>query len=219
VAVWTIVVAGGSGSRFGGEVPKQYRRLGEGRVLDLALAAARSVSDGVVLVVGESYRDHPEPRADAVVVGGATRSASVRAGLAAVPDDGTVDVVLVHDGARPLASPALFGRVVAAVRAGADGAVPGVAVTDTVKRVDGDVVVETPPREALVAVQTPQGFRPGVLRAAYAGGGEGTDDAAVVEAVGGRVVVVAGEAANRKVTTPHDLATMSAALGGSPVAE
>jgi 2-C-methyl-D-erythritol 4-phosphate cytidylyltransferase len=220
--VWTVVVAGGSGSRFGGEVPKQYLKLGGGRVLDLALAAARAASDGVVLVVGESYRDDPEPLADAVVVGGGTRSASVRAGLAAVPDDGTVAVVLVHDGARPLASPALFERVVAAVRAGADGAVPGVAVADTVKRVADGVVVETPARSALVAVQTPQGFRPRVLRAAYAAGREGTDDAAVVEAAGGRVVVVAGEAANRKVTTPHDLAVMAAALGraeGFPVGE
>jgi 2-C-methyl-D-erythritol 4-phosphate cytidylyltransferase len=206
--VWTIVVAGGSGSRFGGEVPKQYRRLGEGRVLDHALAAARSVSAGVVLVVGESFRNEPEPGADRVVVGGATRSASVRAGLAAVPDDGTVTVVLVHDGARPLASPALFARVVAAVRAGADAVVPGIAVADTIKRVDPDgVVVETPPRQSLVAVQTPQGFRVDALRAAHAGGGDATDDAALVEAIGGRVVVVPGDPSNRKVTTAHDLVT------------
>jgi 2-C-methyl-D-erythritol 4-phosphate cytidylyltransferase len=213
-AVWTIVVAGGSGSRFGGEIPKQYLRLGEGRVLDHSLAAARTVSDGVVLVVGASYRDRPEPLADVVVVGGATRSASVRAGLDAVPGDGRVEVVLVHDGARPLASPELFARVVAAVRAGADGAVPGVPVTDTVKVVDADrVVVDTPARDRLIAVQTPQGFRAEVLRAAHARGGDATDDAALVEAAGGRVVVVPGEPANRKVTTAHDLATMAAGLG------
>jgi 2-C-methyl-D-erythritol 4-phosphate cytidylyltransferase len=212
-AVWTIVVAGGSGSRFGGEVPKQYRQLGDGRVLDHSLAAARAAGDGVVLVVGAGFADRPEPLADVVVVGGATRSDSVRAGLAALPDDGTVEVVLVHDGARPLASSALFERVVAAVRAGADGAVPAVPVSDTIKRIAGGVVVETPAREALVAVQTPQGFRFEALRSAHAGGGEATDDAALVEAAGGRVVVVPGEPANRKVTTPHDLATMAAAAG------
>jgi 2-C-methyl-D-erythritol 4-phosphate cytidylyltransferase len=210
--VWTIIVAGGSGSRFGGGVPKQYLRLGGARVLDHSLAAARTVSDGVVLVVGESFRDRPEPRADVVVTGGATRSASVRAGLAAVPDDGTVEVILVHDGARPLASPDLFARVVAAVRAGADGVVPAVPVTDTIKRVADHVVVETPGRDTLVAVQTPQGFRAAALRAAHAAGGDATDDAALVEAIGGRVVVVPGEATNRKVTTPHDLVTMSTSL-------
>ena len=213
MAVWTIVVAGGAGTRFGGDVPKQYLSLGDARVLDHALAAARSVSDGVVLVVGAPFVDRAEPRADRVVAGGATRSASVRAGLAAVPDDGSVDVILVHDAARPRASADLFARVVDAVRAGADAVVPGVPVSDTIKRVaarDGRaVVVETPPRSELVAVQTPQGFRPAVLRAAHAGGAEATDDAAVVEAAGGAVVVVPGEPGNVKVTTPADLATLT----------
>jgi 2-C-methyl-D-erythritol 4-phosphate cytidylyltransferase len=195
-------------------VPKQYRHLGEARVLDHSLAAARSVSAGIVLVVGESFRDQREPLADRVVTGGRTRSDSVRAGLAAVPDDGTVDVILVHDGARPLASPDLFARVVEAVRDGADGVVPGVPVTDTIKRIEGDVVVETPARASLVAVQTPQGFRAGPLRAAHAGGGDATDDAALIEAAGGTVVVVPGETANRKVTTRHDLVTMAALLSG-----
>jgi 2-C-methyl-D-erythritol 4-phosphate cytidylyltransferase len=213
VAVWTIVVAGGSGTRFGGDVPKQYLPFGEGRVLDHALAAARSASDGVVLVVGAPFVDRAEPLADVVVAGGETRSGSVRAGLAAVPDDGSVDVILVHDAARPRASVELFGRVVAAVRAGADAVVPGVPVADTIKRIerraDRDVVVETPLRHELVAVQTPQGFRPDVLRAAHAGGADATDDAAVVEAAGGTVVVVPGEVGNMKVTTPADLATLT----------
>ena len=195
--VWTIIVAGGGGHRYGGA--KQYEPLGAGRVLDLAVTTARRVSDGVVVVV---------PAEDAVaeggVAGGATRAGSVRNGLAAVPPEATI--VCVHDAARPLASTELFGRVIAEVAAGADGVVPAVAVTDTVKLVDEDgVVVDTPPRERLVAVQTPQGFRAAVLRRAHATGMDGTDDASLVERLGGRVVTVPGEGWNRKITTPDDL--------------
>jgi 2-C-methyl-D-erythritol 4-phosphate cytidylyltransferase len=203
--VWTVVVAAGSGTRIG--VRKQFVPVGGREVVAWALEAAAAASDGVVLVVpaddvdGRAER-HREVR---VVAGGATRSASVRAGLAAVPAEAAV--VCVHDGARPFASPALFRAVVDAVRAGADGAVPGVAVTDTVKVVDAaGRVTATPDRDRLVAVQTPQAFAAGVLRAAHAAGGEGTDDAALVEAAGGTVVVVAGETVNRKVTRPEDLA-------------
>jgi 2-C-methyl-D-erythritol 4-phosphate cytidylyltransferase len=171
-------------------------------VLDWSLAAARSVADGVVLVVAPERAGDPEAAADVVVAGGGTRSASVRAGLAAVPE-GTA-VVVVHDAARPGASPGLFAAVVAAVREGADAAVPGVPVVDTIKRVV-DGVVETLDRSQLVAVQTPQAFRAAALRAAHAGGGEATDDGALVEAAGGRVVIVPGEPDNVKVTTPADL--------------
>src|SRR5688572_27256026 len=124
--IWTIVVAAGSGSRFGRA--KQYERLGDRRVLDWALAAASAVSEGVVLVVPPDSAGRREAGVDAVVPGGDTRSASVRAGLAAVP--GECDVVLVHDAARPLASVALFEAVIAAVQAGADAAVPGMAVAN-----------------------------------------------------------------------------------------
>ncbi|MCU1486024.1 MAG: ispD [Actinomycetia bacterium] len=198
--VWAVVVAAGSGARFGR--PKQYERLGDRRVLDWSLAAARSVAGGIVLVVAPERVRDPEPGADVIVAGGATRSASVRAGLAVVPDD--AEVVVVHDAARPAASPALFAAVVAAVRDGADAALPGVPVVDTIKRVVGDVV-ETLDRSELVAVQTPQAFRASALRAAHAGGAEATDDGALVEATGGRVVVVPGEPDNLKVTTPADL--------------
>src|SRR5687767_11211145 len=108
--VWAIVVAAGSGDRFGG--PKQYRPLDGRRVLDHALDACRAACDGVVLVVPPDRAADPEPGADAVVAGGATRAESVRAGLAAVPDD--AETVVVHDAARPWATPALFERVVAA---------------------------------------------------------------------------------------------------------
>jgi 2-C-methyl-D-erythritol 4-phosphate cytidylyltransferase len=102
--------------------------------------------------------------------------------------------------------------VVAAVRQGADGAIPGLPVVDTVKRVDGSTVLETLARDELVTVQTPQAFRATVLRAAHAGAADASDDAALVESVGGRVVVVPGEPANRKLTTPDDLAALVEAL-------
>ena len=200
VLVGAVVVAAGRGERFGG--PKQLRPLGDRRIVDHAVEAARATCDTVVLVV--------PPDADWAVdgvrsvPGGATRSASVRAGLAALPPE--IEIVVVHDAARPLADVAVFDRVVAAVRAGADGAVPGVPVADTVKRVDGTgTVVGTVPREELVIVQTPQAFRADVLRAAHAAGPEASDDAAVVEAAGGRVVVVAGAPDNFKITEPADL--------------
>lgn len=196
--VWTIVVAGGTGSRLGRA--KQYEQVGSRRVIDHAADVARAVSDGVVVVV---------PPADVAVeggvAGGATRSESVRAGLAAVPANATI--VCVHDAARPFASTQLYAAVIQAVAEGADAAVPGIPVTDTIKRMDADkIVVDTPPRAALVAVQTPQAFRASILRAAHASGREATDDAALVEICGGRVVVVTGEHTNRKITHLDDLA-------------
>ena len=204
--VWTVVVAGGSGSRFG--QPKQYETIGESRVVDLAVAVAGRCSDGVVLVVPAADVERERARAGSgpvvVVPGGPTRSASVRAGLGAVPADATV--ICVHDAARPFAAEELFSRVVEAVRDGAAGAVPGVPLNDTVKRVGADgCVVETPPRDQLVAVQTPQAFDADALRTAHATGADGTDDAALVEERGGRVVVVAGDVRNRKITHPEDL--------------
>jgi 2-C-methyl-D-erythritol 4-phosphate cytidylyltransferase len=211
-AVWAIVVAAGSGSRFGDGVPKQFLELGGRRLMDWALASAGAACDGVVVVLPAAQLDATVPRGIVAVAGGVTRSASVRAGLAAVPDDATV--IVVHDAARPLAEVALFGRVVAAVRAGADGAVPGISVADTIKRVDpsGGEVLETLDRPALRAIQTPQAFAAAVLRQAHAGGDDATDDAALVEAFGGRVVVVDGDAANLKVTGPDDLRRAEALL-------
>ncbi|MBO0886204.1 MAG: 2-C-methyl-D-erythritol 4-phosphate cytidylyltransferase, partial [Acidimicrobiales bacterium] len=137
------------------------------------------------------------------VPGGATRAGSVRAGLAAVPE--AADIIVVHDAVRPLASPALFRAVVGAVEGGADGAIPGLPVSETLKRVDQGAVVATVDRGDLVAVQTPQAFRAGILRAAHEGDPEATDDAALVEAVGGTVVVVPGEDQNLKLTVARDL--------------
>ncbi len=202
-SVWAIVLAGGRGSRFGGL--KQFELLGDRRVLDWSLAAARASCDGAVVVVPAGVE---EPGA---VKGGRTRSASVRAGLAAVPFD--TEVVVVHDAARPLAGVKIYERVVAAIRAGADAAIPVVAVSDTIKRVEGTIVVETLDRSTLVAVQTPQAFRASVLREAHATGSEATDDAALVEMIGGKVITVDGDRRNLKLTTPDDVVVARALLG------
>jgi 2-C-methyl-D-erythritol 4-phosphate cytidylyltransferase len=210
--VWSIVVAGGSGQRFGR--PKQFSLLGGRPVLEWAVDACRSVSSGVVLVVPADGPSTPSEvhGADVVVTGGPSRAESVRRGLDAVPEDAAV--VLVHDAARPLTSPAVFEAVVDAVtRGGVDGAVPGLAVADTVKtvtEVDGECHIEaTLDRRTLVVVQTPQAFRADVLRRAHgkgaAGGIEVTDDSMLVEAIGGRVRVVPGDPGNFKITTPEDL--------------
>jgi 2-C-methyl-D-erythritol 4-phosphate cytidylyltransferase len=204
MSVAAVVVAAGQGQRYGG--PKQFAVLNHDTVTAHSVRAARSVAERVVLVVPVNYQGNGEG-ADVVVVGGATRAASVRAGLA---ECGDADVIVVHDAARPLASSSLFSSVVDAVVAGADGAIPGLPISDTVKhvRLEGPLMVvdETVEREELVTVQTPQAFARDALVRAHAHGGEATDDAALVEAVGGRVVVVAGELDNVKITVPGDLA-------------
>lgn len=194
--VWTVVVGAGGGKRFGR--PKQYELLGGERIIDRSRRIAEAVSDGVIVVVPGDDAER-----EGAVAGGSTRSESVRAGLAVVPAD--ADVVCVHDAARPLASTALYERVIEAVRRGADGAVPGLAVADTIKVVADGVVVDTPDRHTLVAVQTPQAFRSAALLDAYRVAVDGTDDAVLVERAGGRVVVVAGEPTNLKITMPDDL--------------
>jgi 2-C-methyl-D-erythritol 4-phosphate cytidylyltransferase len=145
-----------------------------------------------------------------VAAGGPTRSASVRAGLEAVPPG--VEVVVVHDAARPLAPPDVWDRVLLAVLGGADAAVPVVAVTDTIKHVEPDGRSRTLDRSRLVAVQTPQAFRAEILRRAHAGAPEATDDAGVVEAIGGRVDLVEGHPGNLKITDPADLLVAAALL-------
>jgi 2-C-methyl-D-erythritol 4-phosphate cytidylyltransferase len=206
VSVWVVVVAAGSGRRFGAS--KQFAQLGGRAMVQWAVDASRAVADGVVLVLPPGHDSDPGAPpgvtgADVVVSGGDTRPASVRAGLAAVP--ASAQVIVVHDGARPLASPALFRAVVAAVADGADAAVPGIAVADTLKRVEHDRVTDTVARDGIVAVQTPQAFRADVLRRAHDTGSEATDDAGLVESLGATVRVVRGEPRNIKVTTAADL--------------
>jgi 2-C-methyl-D-erythritol 4-phosphate cytidylyltransferase len=207
MSVWAIVVAGGGGSRFG--AAKQFARLGGATVLDRAVATAREACCGTVVVLPPATA-WTAPDGIVIADGGATRSDSVRAGLDRVPDD--AEIVVVHDAARPLASRALFAAVIAAVRAGSDAAIPALAVVDTVKRIDGNRVIDTVPRDDLVVVQTPQAFRAAPLRAAHAGDAVGTDDAALVEAGGGTVVVVPGETRNLKLTVAADLELAQALL-------
>ncbi len=202
--MWSIVVAGGAGERFGER--KQFASLGGRPVLAWAVEACRPFSSGVVLVVPADVVDPDPLGADAVVPGGATRSDSVRCGLAAVPD--AAEVIVVHDAARPLASRRLFEAVITALRdERVDGAVPGVQPSDTIKVVDAaGNVTSTLDRAVLAAVQTPQAFRAGALRRAHERAGPAaTDDAMLVEALGGCVRVVPGEPGNLKITSPEDL--------------
>jgi 2-C-methyl-D-erythritol 4-phosphate cytidylyltransferase len=191
VGAWAVVVAAGSGTRFGGS--KQHALLGGRPVVEWAVEAAREVC-AAVIVVGPGG-----------VEGGDTRSETVRRGLAAVPED--VPIIVVHDGARPLAAPSLFRDVIAAVEAGADGAICVVPVIDTLRSATGTV-----DRGSLVAVQTPQAFRAVALRAAHATGEAATDDATLVERAGGKVVIVAGDPRNIKITFAHDLVVAEALL-------
>jgi 2-C-methyl-D-erythritol 4-phosphate cytidylyltransferase len=213
--VAAVLVAAGSGERLGAQVPKAFVEIG-GRTL-LAHALERftvhpAVRDVVVALPAGTPAAVVAPAAG--IPGGATRQDSVAAGLAALAPD--VELVLVHDVARPFVPAAVIDAVLGALRDGADAAVPVVPIHDTVRRVDATgALVETVDRTTLVAVQTPQGFRRAVLAAAHARGAAGaTDDAVLVEAMGGTVVAVPGDAAAFKITTPADLARARAHLSG-----
>ncbi|GAA2389072.1 2-C-methyl-D-erythritol 4-phosphate cytidylyltransferase [Gordonia sihwensis NBRC 108236] len=189
-------------------MPKAFVELDGVTLLELSASAARrsGVVDVIVVAAPPELLDRAAALVpDAVVVpGGAERSDSVRAGLAAVPD---AELILVHDAARALTPPALFASVVTALRGGADAVVPGIAVADTLKRVDADGLVrDTPDRSELRAVQTPQGFTAQVLRRAHDAQADATDDAGLVEALGIPVRVIPGDAMAFKVTTQFDLA-------------
>jgi 2-C-methyl-D-erythritol 4-phosphate cytidylyltransferase len=207
MTTWAILLGAGSGTRFGAQ--KQFLDLAGARIIDRAIHGAHDAVDAVVLVLpaGESWVGPP---VHAVVEGGAQRSDSVRAGLAVIPPE--VEVIVVHDVARPLATRATYSAVIDAVKAGADGAVPGIAIPDTIKRVSQGMVVETLNRSELVAVQTPQAFNAAKLRDAHLAGGDATDDAGLIEAIGGTVIVVQGDALNQKITEGSDLARLEALL-------
>ncbi len=203
--IWAIVVAGGDGRRFGSA--KQFLELGGISVLERSVTAARSVANAVVAVLPASFINDRSLHggADVVTAGGSDRAASVRAGLSVIPDD--VEIIIVHDAARPLATAELFYAVVAALEEGVAGAIPGVGLTDTIKRVEDRRIVETLDRDGLVAVQTPQAFRADSLRTAHARGDSATDDAALLERAGAQIVVVPGESRNIKLTDPRDVET------------
>ncbi|ADB30124.1 2-C-methyl-D-erythritol 4-phosphate cytidylyltransferase [Kribbella flavida DSM 17836] len=215
-----IIPAAGLGLRLGGEAPKALREVGGESLLVHALRGLRAATaaDLVCFVVavppGSEHvvRTLLDPYAGDsalhIVAGGAERTDSVRHALELVPAEG-IDCVLVHDAARSFVPVAVIERVVDAVRAGAPAVVPAIPVTDTVKRVDArGQVVDTPDRSTLVAVQTPQGFEPGLLRRAHACGGAvtgATDDAMLCERLGVTVQTVEGSEDAFKVTRPRDL--------------
>ncbi len=212
---WAVLVAAGRGDRLGGDRPKAFAGLG-GRPLlaeSIERLDASDRIDAIVVVVPPEWEEPSILLAEelsagkvrACLTGGETRAESVRIGVAEAPDDAAV--ILVHDAARPLLADEVIERVVSALGEGWDGAVPALAVADTLKRGAADAVVETVDRSGLYAVQTPQAFVAETFRRALSRGDDATSDCAgLVEAAGGRVRLVRGDARLVKVTTAEDLA-------------
>jgi 2-C-methyl-D-erythritol 4-phosphate cytidylyltransferase len=211
LSVWAIVAAAGRGDRLGLDRPKAFAAL-RGRPLLAESLERLDATDWVDAIVVAAPEGWEEPaillaeelgcgKVSSCVTGGPTRADSVRLALAEVPGDAAV--VLVHDAARPLVTEEVVGRVLEPLGEGWDGAVPGLPLADTVKRVRDGAVIETVARDDLVAVQTPQAFVTSVLRSASTG--EASDCAALVERAGGRVKVVPGDPRLLKVTEPSDL--------------
>lgn len=223
-----IVVAAGSGQRLGAGVPKAFVGIDAHTVLRHALAGVFAAPIAQVVVVapadrvGDALTDARAVAGErhdlvSVVAGGSTRQESVAAGLRAVWPD--VERVLVHDAARALTPPDVFRRVIDALASGKDAVLPVLPVVDTVKRVSGDEVREAVDRSTLAAAQTPQGFRRGVLDAAYAAASaDHTDDAALVQSMGTPVWTVPGDERSFKITTPADLDRARAVLTAAPAA-
>ncbi|QYZ71262.1 bifunctional 2-C-methyl-D-erythritol 4-phosphate cytidylyltransferase/2-C-methyl-D-erythritol 2,4-cyclodiphosphate synthase [Neotabrizicola shimadae] len=211
-----VIVAAGRGTRAGGEIPKQWQMLGNQPVVARTVAAFAGLVERIVLVI------HPDDRARAeglslgveLVEGGATRDASVRAALEALEGRG-IDRVLIHDGARPFVTPAVIGRVLAALEA-APGAAPALPVTDALWRGAGGSVAGTQDRAGLWRAQTPQGFRlDDILAAHRAHPGGAADDVEVARAAGLDVVIVEGDEDNLKITLPGDFARGERLLKGA----
>ncbi|BBZ47081.1 2-C-methyl-D-erythritol 4-phosphate cytidylyltransferase [Mycobacterium parmense] len=228
-AVCAVVPAAGSGERLAAGIPKAFCELDGLTLLERAVDGllASAVVDSVVVAVPRDRVDEAERILGAratVVAGGADRTESVSLALAAVSGgagtdpSNAPDFVLVHDAARALTPPALIARVVEALRAGHHAVVPALPLHDTIKAVDADgVVLDTPERAGLRAVQTPQGFATDLLLRAYRahrGAGGFTDDASLVEHVGGRVQIVDGDPLAFKITTRLDLTLAEAVVRG-----
>ena len=212
-----IIAAAGSGERFGATLPKALITLGNRTLIEHAVAALAPVASEIVICAPAGYEKHIQELVGSditVVVGGTTRSDSVRAGIAAL--SGKHKFVLVHDAARALASTQLAESVLAALVKGDVAVIPGLELIDTVKSVDaGGHVTSTPDRTTMRRVQTPQGFDLEVLKKAHATGADATDDGALVEAIGHKVLIIKGEERALKITTPADLATAISLLGTS----
>jgi 2-C-methyl-D-erythritol 4-phosphate cytidylyltransferase/2-C-methyl-D-erythritol 2,4-cyclodiphosphate synthase len=216
-----LLLGAGRGERMGTGRPKAFVELDGKTLLRRAVEAVEACPDVACFVVAapDGWEDRAEALAGvagkltAVVAGGVTRQESVVAALRAVPEE--IDAIIAHDVARPLASRTLFSAVLEALQR-ADGAVPVVPVPDTVKRVHGEVVVETVDRASLVLAQTPQAFRRVALTTAHDRAAEAameaTDDAALVQAAGFRVITVPGDPHNVKITVASDLRAAEALL-------
>src|SRR4051812_8078806 len=217
MSVWAILAAAGRGDRLGLDRPKAFAPLNDRPLIaeSLERLEASGWIEGIVVAAPPEWEEPCILVAEEVaagkvagaVTGGETRSEAVRVALAEVPDEATV--VVVHDAARPLITDAVIERVVTALSDGWDGAVPVIPISDTVKRVDGELVAETLDRTHLVVSQTPQAFVASALRAAFSTLQQtvtkSTDCAALVEAKGGRVRAVEGDPHLLKVTTASDL--------------
>lgn len=221
--VTALIAAAGKGTRLGAPVPKAFVSLRGRTLLERSIQAmiTSAVVDQIIVLVSPDMADYARDLLsrkgllDAeipvrLVHGGGERADSIWAGLQAIPDpDG---VVLIHDAARALTPPGMIARVARAVLAGEVGAIPVLPVTDTIKRIDADVVAETPDRATLRAVQTPQGFDLAALKAANESFFSGpqdfvpTDDSSLMEWAGHTVRTVQGDPMAFKVTTPMDMA-------------
>jgi 2-C-methyl-D-erythritol 4-phosphate cytidylyltransferase/2-C-methyl-D-erythritol 2,4-cyclodiphosphate synthase len=209
-----IIAAAGSGERFGASIPKALIQLGDRTLLEHSISALSSVADQIVVTAPAGYEDQIRALVGTeinVVTGGATRSESVRLGLAAIT---SADFVLVHDAARALASREIAARVVASLKAGEVAVIPALPEVDTVKVIDAQgYVTSTPDRASLRRVQTPQGFSYAVLKVAHQNSADATDDAVLVADAGHKVRVIDGEERAIKITTPSDLATALQFMG------
>jgi 2-C-methyl-D-erythritol 4-phosphate cytidylyltransferase / 2-C-methyl-D-erythritol 2,4-cyclodiphosphate synthase len=209
-----VLVAAGRGSRMGGEVPKQWRALGGTTVAAHTVAAFRAAGlSRIVLVIQPHDADHAQALGLPWVAGGDSRTGSVRAALAALAET-PPRLVLIHDAARPLVTPELIHRVLAALDAH-PGAAPALPVTDALWLGSGGLVAGTRDREELFRAQTPQGFRYDALAAAYAAHpDDAPDDVAIARAAGLEVAIVAGDEDNLKLTWPDDFARAETILKG-----
>ena len=213
MSVWAVIVAAGRGERLGLDRPKAFANLRDRPLLAESLERIEAFEwiDSIVVAAPPGWEEPVILLAEELgcgkvveaVTGGESRATSVAAALAVVPEDAVV--VLVHDAARPVLSEDVIERLLTALNEGWDGAIPVLPISDTVKRVDGDRVVETVDRAELALAQTPQAFVASILKGALSGQADGSDCSSLVEARGGRVKAVPGDPRLVKVTEPADL--------------
>ena len=204
-----LIPAAGSGERFGAQVPKALVQLNGRTLIEHAVLNLGSIATQIIVAAPAGYEEQFRNllgNGVTVVTGGETRTKSVKIALESIESD--IEFVLVHDAARPLASAQLGKSVIDALANGEVAVIPALNVSDTIKEVDaGNYVVSTPNRERLRAVQTPQGFDRETLIKAHMQNIEATDDGALVEAMRGKVKLIAGEVRALKITNPEDLAS------------